>query len=353
LTISEKPRDDSLAGTTPVVYRSRIRLVTWAAAAVAAVALGAGAVLWLAAPATHRSSPAAERPPFLVGLDHASTGLTVVNAVSGRLITALAPPKGFFDRATAATADGRAFIVAAEMSQGGCSTWLYRLRLTAQGHEAALAPLKVPKVSGLIMPTNGLSASADGNTVAYTASPCSQGQDGLVGVISLRTGRVRTWRLNATSAWSVSLSPDGRRLAFVDTVVYGGDGTVRTMPADAPPGPVTRVAHPVLPAGLGVDVNGSIALSANGTVMLACSENSHDAVLAAYNVPTGHRLGTIYVQRNVDVAPCDIGATSSGRYVLLYDIGFGGIGRQIDLATRKVTELAGNPGHQPPLGLSW
>jgi len=47
--------------------------------------------------------------------------------------------------------------------------------------------------------------------------------------------RVRTWRLNATSAWSVSLSPDGRTLAFVDTVVYGGDGTVRTMPADAPP----------------------------------------------------------------------------------------------------------------------
>ena len=144
-------------------------------------------------------------------------------------------PGGFFDRATAATADGRAFIVAAEMSQGGCSTWLYRLQLTAQGHEAALTPLKVPKVNGLIPPVNGLSAGADGNTVAYSASPCSQGQDGLVGVISLRTGRVRTWRLNATSAWSVSLSPDGRTLAFVDSVVYGGDGTVRTMPADAPP----------------------------------------------------------------------------------------------------------------------
>ena len=120
------------------------------------------------------------------------------------------------------------------MSQGGCSTWLYRLQLTAQGHEAALTPLKVPKVNGLIPPVNGLSAGADGNTVAYSASPCSQGQDGLVGVISLRTGRVRTWRLNATSARSVSLSPDGRTLAFVDTVVYGGDGTVRTMPADAP-----------------------------------------------------------------------------------------------------------------------
>jgi hypothetical protein len=320
---------------------------------VAAVALGTGAVLWLAAPVSHRSSPPAERPPFLVGLDRASAGLAVVNAASGRLITALTPPDGFSYRDTAATADGRTFIVAAERPQGGCSTWLYRLRLTAQGHEAALTPLKVPKISGVILPTNGLSASADGNTVAYSASPCSQGQDGLVGMINLDTGRVRTWRLNATSAWSVSLSSDGRTLAFVDTVVYGGDGTVRTMPADAPPGPVTRVAHPLLPAGLGVDVNGSIALSANGTVMLACSENSHDAMLAAYNVATGHRLGTIFVRRNVDVAPCDIAATTSGRYFLLYDIGFDGIGTQIDLATRKVTELAGSPGRQPPLGLSW
>ena len=46
-------------------------------------------------------------------------------------------------------------------------------------------------------------------------------------------------------------------------------------------------------------------------------------------------------------------ATSSGRYVLLYNIGFGGIGTQIDLATREVSGLARNSGRQPPPGLSW
>ncbi len=371
-----------LADPLPSARTWRRRLKAWLVAASAVMVFGAAVIAWLAAAGRPGAGPAApsdrvlfERypaaaaPPFLVGLSPDS-GLSVFSAATGRLIATLAPPgKGLFYRDTAATADDRTFIVAAEAQSGGCETWLYRLRLTAQGHQAALTPLNVPKISGQILPTNDLSVSADGRMVAYSATPCTGGpvttSDGMVtpgghhpvgvvGVINLLTGHVRVWDLKSESAWSLTLSPNGQMLGFVNTVIYGGDGTVRSMPASAQPGPATRRTRVVLPAGLHVDVNGSIAMNPGGTVMLACSEASHTATLAAYDVASGRLLGVVHAWRRINVAPCEISVTPSGRYVLVYNLSFTGIGARIDLATGQLTELVGSSGHQPqPLGLSW
>jgi hypothetical protein len=349
--------------------------------------VGIAVTAWLIAPwgqqGSGRGTPASDRgrfgpysaaapPPFLLDLnfDSTSPGLGVLSATTGRLIATIAPPKkGFFYRDTAATSDSRTFIVAAEAQAGACDTWLYRLQLTGQGREAALTPLRVPKISGRILPTSDLSASADGRMVAYSATPCSGGPvstsngmvtpnghhpSGVVGVIDLLTGRVTIWRLKSESAFSLTLSPNGQMLGFINTVIYGGDGTVRTLPTSAPSGPIARSAHVILPAGIHVDVNGSVAMNPDGTVMLACSEASHTATLAAYDVTSGRLLGVVHAWRHVDVAPCEVSVTPSGRYVLVYNLSLTGIGTRIDLATGQLTDLVGSSGHQPqPLGVSW
>jgi hypothetical protein len=383
---SEDRHDGGPADPSPPARGPRRRLKTWLAAASAVMVFGIALIVWLAVtpgqPGTGPAKPpdrasfgpyaAAAPPPFLLDLnaDGPGSDLSVLSASTGRLIVTLAPPRtGLFYRDTAATSDGRTFIVAAEARTGGCDTWLYRLRLTAQGREAALTPLPVPEISGQILPTNDLSVSADGRTVAYSATPCTGGPvstangmvtpnghhpSGAVGVINLLTGKVSVWHLTSESAWSLSLSANGQMLGFVNTVIYGGDGTVRSLPANAPPGSIAQRAHLVLRAGLNVDVNGSVAMNPNGRVMLACSETSHTATLAAYDVASGRLLGVLHAWRHVNVAPCEVSVTPSGRYVLVYNLSFTGIGTRIDLATGRLTDLVSSPGHQSqPLGVSW
>lgn len=379
---NENSHGSGLADPLSPARSSRHGLKAWLVAALAVMVFGIVLKVWLAAtpgPATSASDrtlfgpyTAAAPPPFLVALNLniPRPGVSVLSATTGRPIATLAPPqKGLSYRDTAATADSRTFIVAAESQSGECGTWLYRLRLTAQGHEEALTPLKVPEISGLILPTNDLSVSANGRMVAYSATPCTGGPvttsngmvaqnghhpSGVVGVIDLLTKQVRIWHLKSESAFSLTLSRNGQMLAFVNTVVYGGDGTVRSLPTSAPPGSITPRSHIVLPAGLNVDVNGSVAMNPDGTIMLACSEKSHSATLAAYDVISGRLLSIVHVWHHVDIAPCQVSVAPSGRYVLVYNLSLTGIGTRIDLATGQLTELVGVSGHQPPpLGVSW
>jgi hypothetical protein len=367
--ITNEEQHDGAADVSHSASGSRRKLKAWLVAASAVTVLGAALVAWLAALPGQQGMDSAHfgpyssaaPPPFLVdlNLDSLDTGLRVLSANTGRFIAALPPPqKGFFYQDTAATSDSRTFIVAAEARTGACNTWLYRLRLTAQGHEATLRPLSVPKISGRILPTNDLSVSADGRMVAYSATPCAGGPghypSGVVGVINLLTKQITVWRLKPESVFSLTLSPNGQMLGFVDTVIYGGDGTVRSLPTSAAPGAIARSTHMILPARDHVDVNGSVAMNPDGTVMLACSETSHTATLAAYDVTSGRRLGIVHTWRQVDVAPCEVSVTPSGRYALVYNLSLTGVGTRIDLATGQATDLDGSSGQQSqPLGVSW
>ncbi len=298
---------------------------------------------------------AAGQPPFLVGISAGSgraAGLGVYNARTGQLITSLRPPRpGLSFRATAATAGNLSFIVAAEPRSGSCATWFYRLRLTRQGRLASLTPLAVPKVPGEIIPASGLSASATGKVIAYTANRCGGGE-GWLGVIRVASGSVRTWQADSEDLRSLSLSASGAALLYVDPPAYGGDGTVRLLGTDARPGALSARARVFLPASRGIADAGSVALSPDAKTLLACAESQHAATLSAYDIATGRWLGLLHQWRNVGVSPCMISAVPAGRYVLVSDILLHDIGTRLNLSTGRAWPVPGV--QQDPLaGISW
>jgi hypothetical protein len=303
-------------------------------------------------------APDARQPPYLVG-GYDSSGLGadigVYSARTGRMLSHLRPPRPhlFFD-ATAATADDLSFVVAAEPRSGSCVTWLYRLTLTRTGKVASLAPLRVPEVAGEIIPPSGLSASASGQTIAYTANGCGQG-DGWLGVIDVASGSVRTWKADAEDLLSLSLSANGQHVLYVNSTVYGGDGSVQMLQTRARPGSLARRARIVVPGAAGVGANGSVALTTDGTTVLACTESggsgSHTATLSALTASTGRPLGIVHRWEDVTVAPCTIDAVPATDYLLVSDIS-GAMAIRINLATGQTWQIPGR-GQNPPSGISW
>ena len=228
-------------------------------------------------PAATRRSLFGTRPPgaplaYFVGLPGAGAGLGVYNAATGQIVARLRPPeRGLHFSATAATADGRTFVVAASGRKGSCDTLLYRLRLNAGGQPGALTPLAVPEVAGHLITPTSLAASADGRTIAYASARCggSNSAPGHAGVIDLATRQVRTWVITLPEGlMSLSLSGAGRTLAFTEATALGGDGTARVLSTDSPAGLLAQRARAVLPAALQAQ---AVALSPAGNVLLACT----------------------------------------------------------------------------------
>ncbi|HTW04271.1 MAG TPA: hypothetical protein VMF87_28505 [Streptosporangiaceae bacterium] len=349
----KNPRTGSPGAANKAARRLSRTMVSAAAVLIAACLLAGFFNLITGHPAG--SYTPALQPPFIVGLNMGNprADLTVFSAATGRPLTTVQPPRGMYFRDTAATSDGRTFIIAAESVTKQCDTWLYELRLTAQGDLGALTPFAIPEVTGRILSANDLSASGDGRLIAYSAELCTDSHRGVIGVADAVTGQVRTSPLNSHSAWSVSLSPDGRVIGFVNTVVYGGDGSIRLVRADAT-GRQAAVRVPViLPAGDRIDVNGTIAMSPDGGTILACSEGQDTAVLAAYNAQTGTLIGVAHTWSHVLAAPCELAYAPSGQYVLVYDLDVAGTFTKIDLATRQVITFAKTRKYPDVLSVSW
>jgi hypothetical protein len=301
------------------------------------------------------SYPPAPQPPFIVGLNMGNprADLTVFNAATGRPLTTVQPPRGMVFRDTAATSDGRTFIVAAESATKSCDTWLYKLRLTAHGDARALTPFEIPKVSGLILSSDDLSAGADGRLIAYSAALCTDKHRGVIGVANAVTGKIRTSPLNSQSAWSLSSSSNGRVIGFVNTVIYGGDGSIRLLRADAISRQTAARVPVMLPAGYRIDVNGTIAMSPSGAAMLTCAEGPKTAVLAAYNARTGKLLSVIHSWSHVVAAPCELAYAPSGQYVLVYNIDLAGTFTKVNVSTGQVIAFAKARKYPDVLSVSW
>jgi hypothetical protein len=318
----------------------------------------------------------ASHPPFLVGVGDGSgvaglpgRDLGVYSAATGQLLAHLAPPrKGYSFAATAATADSRTFIVAARVEDGACNSYLYRLRLGGRGQVAGLTPLTVPEVAGSVW---YLTASADGNVIAFTTVPCrDNGTSSKVGVIDMATGKVRTWPSapgTANEITSISMAANGRWLAFID--FQSRPPTVRVMSTDAAPGPIQQRSRAVLSQTAGVTESGGIALSSSGTELLACFQppNSNLYRIVVFGAASGDPLGEFQVRYRSETAPCGVSLDPAGRWLLVTGIfpllhgkpglrfkhGRRYLGARVDLATGRATLFGTWSGDVPPLNVSW
>ncbi len=299
------------------------------------------------------------QPPYFIGaydVPGSAADVGIYNARTGRMVSHVSPPeRGLTFSATAPTGNVLSFIVTAEPGPGHCSTWFYRLTLTAAGGVASLVPLQ--EVHGEIIPPSGLTASAGGQTVAYTANGCGGGK-GWLSVIDLRSRTIKTWQADAEDLWSLSMSADGRLVLYVDSTVYGGDGSVQVLRTSARPGPLSRVARIVVPGGSGVGADGSVAMTPDGNYFFACTEAgagspaAHTATVTALAVATGSPLGALHTWSNVHMAPCMVSAVPTGGYLMVSDISPHAIGTRLDLATGQTWQVGGDAGN-PPSGVSW
>jgi hypothetical protein len=342
----------------------RVLVPLTAAAAVAAIAAAAIVVhhVWAgpgpqqALPSTvaqgyqHGRFPAAAPPKFFVAIVYGpggnTTKLEVVDSVTGRIVGHLAPPvQHRYFQAVAALGDNSTFV--AEASGRRCDTWFYTFSLTPNGEPTRVAPLAVPEVPGRPVVIGdpdpaAFAASADGKTVAYTSTRCSNGRlsyFGQVGVINLATRKLTTWRFKTMLApASLSLTADGRLLEMVGNPANARGGyansawTVRT---DSASGWLGRRYHRAFGPP---DAPTAAVLSPNGAITFAVTpvqlRHGRYEPLRAFQTATGHQIRQLLVFRGINQGPT-LNADTSGRYLLAFFL----TDRTtwVDLATGRLT----------------
>jgi hypothetical protein len=281
-----------------------------AAATIALTACGSSAAFpaypaWLT---SHR--PAGGGPPayfidneaWSPSAGYTWSDFTVRDTATGRAVSQRGHGLSHRVTAVAAIGGGAAFI-AAEEAPVSCGSQLYWFRLDRRGRVSALSPLG-PALGGEV---NSLTASADGQTIAYTLAGCRQGDRGYLRVLNLRTGQLGRWssvdltgngRIGMAS--DLTLSADGKLLAFVGWLPGGQHpASVRILATSrSQPGDLLGLSRPVrqLPgiAG-GPEPQDAIALSPRGRVVYLCSvsaqRRSRVTTIASYRTATGRAAG--------------------------------------------------------------
>jgi hypothetical protein len=131
-----------------------------------------------------------------------ATELDIVSTATGRVVSRVPPPgPGLTFQVVTAISDD-AFIAAAEPPQGAtgasCRSWLYRFSLTGQGQPEQVTRLM--PVAGLV-PLRQLAASADGRTIAFGRTGCSE--------IAIGSGRGQIVVQRLAAVGSPAASPSG------------------------------------------------------------------------------------------------------------------------------------------------
>jgi hypothetical protein len=316
-TSLHKLLDSALAGRPPmgpvahnalraglkVRRRRRIRGAAGGAAAAAVIAITIPATIGIIGhtpgpAAGHQSAGLAGPPKFFAGVTGKPPGLnppaTVVNiyrSATGRVVASIRPPKPYHDFVAVSRLGGdRTFVAAAitAFSPNPCTAHLFQFSIDRHGHPSGLTPLSVPQITA--GQVSELVSSADGKTLAFTASGCAPGLK--IGLINLATRQTTTWIVphRDLGAGSLSLTADGSKLGFMLAPIPGYPTTnAYVLPTDSPPGPLMRHASKVLQVPSGIL---RVVLSNNGSQAYVETVYSRGGplVLGQYSTTTGQRV---------------------------------------------------------------
>ncbi|MFI0405881.1 TolB family protein [Actinomadura sp. 3N508] len=217
----------------------------------------------------------------------------ILDLYSGREFHRVPAPRGVGRwSAAAGTSGNRMFYLLGTPKDGeNGPDRLYRLRIDDRGRPVQLAPIPGGELPG--MGNGRLVASADGGTLAFTsdASGRPERPRTRVHLLKVATGQRTTWE-SAGVAEYLSLSADGRRLAFAWFQSLHGDG-IRVLDTVRPSGDVLarsqRVA--IIPGPL--DEVTSLWTAANGHRFLLVSAEATRTRLVEVSPTTGKVTATV------------------------------------------------------------
>lgn len=256
--------------------------------------------------------------------------LQVRSSANGALVT------GQFMGVSALAATGPgSYVIAEPAAAPQCWTRLYRVQLTGQGRLGRLTPVG-PELPGWVP---SLAASAGGQVIGYALSGCANGHPGYVGVYNTRTSRLREWGgvniagvnsggkpRSVTVGWSLSMSANGRLLAFTGwNEARNGRFTrqvVRVLPTNAPAGTVAQRSRVMLSGPVALPELAAVALSPAARSFYLCTRSFRrgrlERKIAVYATATGSRERVIAtLTGTVTETGCQMALDSTGRFLLL------------------------------------
>jgi hypothetical protein len=236
-----------------------------------------------------------------------ATGKLMSSTPIGRL--------GGYDPPYGLAATGPGGFVVGLMTPSDCSTQFFRFRINDRGRPGALTRVG-PTLPGEL---TAMAARASGGLIAYAinGSGCAKaGHGSYLGVLYPGNGQTRQWTDAPPYVTQLSMSANGRLLAFTQTLTKpapgGGNGfeitgyQVRVLATDATPGPVderSRVAASVSPQD-SLFATPTVLLSPTGTSFYLCAEPfafpkrgarkiTDTAKIVAYRTATGKATGVL------------------------------------------------------------
>jgi hypothetical protein len=230
------------------------------------------------------------------------TGLEVVRTATGHVTGQVSTPAGQIFDYLAGDSSDQTFYVSAQQADvmATCRAYFYRFSLSGDGQASALTPLPGSGQAGL--PT-ALAASADGRKLAFSVTHCAgsgatvipPGQAiGYIGLLDTASGKIAarwTYALDEDYATSMSLTPDGKLLAFAQYLPNGSAIVVKSLRTDVPSGTVDQ-------ASTVVGLSGASSLSV-GPDLYACISADRSASqianqLGVYSLATGHQAAVLH-----------------------------------------------------------
>jgi hypothetical protein len=271
--------------------------------------------------------------------------LQVRDSATGKVISTAAPTTacGAKTYTITAAANDRDFVAGCDTRE---STLFYRLQITSSGQVAKITPLAVPSPNSVLI---AMALTADGSKLAISFGGPGGGRQGVLEVVTLATGAVRTW-IGGPS--SMSWADNGHELGFFSGQLLGG---LHVLDVNAPGTSLAKVRL-ILPRKVGSDFVQTAMLSPDGTTAIAVvsyqlpmnvhlTPDSAIGGIVQISVKTGKPLRTLLVQHpaghqagGLYLTDCQTGSVdATGNHVLLSCNQFGRLDRS------RFTALPGVP----------